>query len=169
MDMDDLQCVTIYTDGGCAPNPGPGGYGVVPRYGAHRRELSAGYLVTTNNCMELLATVVGLRALTRRCRVLLYSDSTYIVDAMNGGWPRRWAANEWKRSEKKAAANSDLWAELLRLCDAHEVAFVWVKGHAGDPDNERCDRLAAAATRGATLLTDAGYGMPPVSPLFDAT
>jgi len=97
------------------------------------------------------------------------SDSTYIVDAMNGGWPRRWAANEWKRSEKKATANSDLWAELLRLCDAHEVAFVWVKGHAGDPDNERCDRLAAAATRGATLLTDAGYGMPPVSPLFDAT
>ncbi len=165
--MDDLTCVTIHTDGACTGNPGPGGYGVILRLGSYRRELSAGYRLTTNNRMELRAAIEGLQVLTRRCHVLLYSDSKYLVDAMTEGWPRRWEAKGWKRSLKKAAANPDLWTVLLRLCDEHEVEFAWVKGHAGDPDNERCDRMAVRASQQADLLDDEGYGMPPPAPLFD--
>lgn len=164
--VDDVTRVTIHTDGACMGNPGPGGYGVVLRFGAHRRELSAGYRLTTNNRMEMRAAIAGLQALTRPCRVILYSDSKYLVVAMTEGWPRRWEAMGWKRSLKKTAANPDLWAELLRLCDDHEVEFAWVKGHAGDPDNERCDRLAVLASQQVDLLDDEGYGGPPPSPLF---
>ncbi len=166
-DMGNLKCVTIYTDGGCTPNPGAGGYGVVLQFGLHRRELSAGYRLTTNNRMEMLAAIAGLRALTQPCQVLLYSDSKYLVDAMHGGWPQRWAAKGWKRSEKHVAANSDLWIELLRLCYEHDVEFTWIKGHARDSDNERCDRLATVAARGTDLLVDEGFGAAAPAPLFD--
>jgi len=138
--MDDLTCVTIHTDGACTGNPGPGGYGVILRLGSYRRELSAGYRLTTNNRMELRAAIEGLQVLTRRCHVLLYSDSKYLVDAMTEGWPRRGEA---------------------------KVEFAWVKGHAGGPDNERCDRMAVRASQQADLLDDEGYGMPPPAPLFD--
>jgi len=155
--MDRLKHVTVYTDGACLGNPGPGGYGIVLRFGMHRRELSAGYRKTTNNRMELLAAIVGLCALKERCRVLLYSDSKYLVDAMTNGWAREWETKGWKLRGKGNAANPDLWTALLRVCGRHEVAFEWTKGHAGDPDNEVCDRLASRAARDAAILVDEVY------------
>ena len=155
--MDALKRVTIYTDGACLGNPGPGGYGVVLSFGARRRELSAGYRKTTNNRMELLAATVGLQALKERCHVLLYSDSKYLVTAMTEGWARRWESNGWKLSGKGRAANPDLWEALLRVAGAHDVAFLWTKGHAGDPENERCDHLASQAAREVAVLVDEVY------------
>ena len=141
--------VVIYTDGGCIGNPGPGGYGVVLLYGDQREELSGSYHLTTNNRMELMACIVGLGALEKESRVLLYSDSRYVVDGMNKGWARRWKANRWMRSNKTKAENSDLWENLLQLNNQHEVEFRWVRGHAGNPENERCDQLSMeAASRG---------------------
>lgn len=150
--------VTIYTDGGCDPNPGPGGYGVVLRYGHHRKEASGGFQITTNNRMELMAAIRGLELLKEPCAVTLYSDSQYLVQAMREGWARRWRANGWQRSRKAMAANPDLWERLLRLCEVHTVEFRWVKGHAGDAENEACDRLADAALRRPDLPPDEGYG-----------
>ena len=149
--------VTIYTDGGALGNPGPGGYGVILDYRGHRKELSGGFRHTTNNRMELMAAIEGLRALKEPCRVTLYTDSRYLVDAMEKGWARRWQANGWRRNKKEEALNADLWEELLRLCDLHEVRFVWVKGHSGHPENERCDRLVQEAARQADLPPDSGY------------
>lgn len=149
--------VTIYTDGACIGNPGPGGYGVVLLWNTHRRELSGGYQLTTNNRMEMMAAIAGLEALKEPCQVTLYSDSQYLVDAMTKGWAKRWQSNGWRRNAKDLAKNPDLWERLLTLCQEHEVTFVWVRGHAGNPENENCDRLAVAAARGQSLAVDSGY------------
>ena len=149
--------ITIHTDGACSGNPGPGGYGTVMQYGERRNELSGGFRKTTNNRMELLAVIEGLRALNRPCEVTVFSDSKYIVDAVNKGWARRWQANGWRRNRNAKALNPDLWAELLQLLDAHKVTLRWVKGHAGNPGNERADALAVAASHGKNLAIDEGY------------
>ncbi len=145
--MQNLKQVEIFTDGACSGNPGPGGYGVVMKYKQHRREVSGGAADTTNNRMELLAAVTGLELLNERCRVTLYSDSKYVVDAVEKGWAVKWRANGWMRNKREPALNPDLWTRLLDLLDKHEVTFVWVKGHAGHPENERCDQLAVQAAQ----------------------
>ena len=127
------------------------------QFGENRKELSGGYRKTTNNRMELLAVIEGLQLLNRSCEVTVFSDSKYIVDAINEGWARRWQANGWKRNRKDRALNPDLWAKLLKLLDTHEVSLCWVKGHAGNPGNERADALAVAASQGDDLAIDEGY------------
>ena len=149
--------VTIYTDGACIGNPGAGGYGVVMLQGGRQKKLSGGYRKTTNNRMELLAVIEGLRALKRRSRVTLYSDSQYVVNAVNEGWARGWKANGWRRNKKEVALNPDLWEMLLDQIDRHDVEFQWVRGHSGDPGNERADALAVKAARGSELAVDQGY------------
>ena len=149
--------VIIYTDGACIKNPGPGGYGIVLLYGEHRKELSGGFRLTTNNRMEILAAIVGLKALKTRCNVTIYSDSRYLVDAIMLGWAERWRANNWRRTKTEMAINPDLWRQLLELCSQHQVKFVWVQGHAGNPENERCDRLATQAAQQANLPPDEQY------------
>ncbi len=144
--------VTIYTDGSSLGNPGPGGYGVVMLCPPHRREMSAGYRLTTNNRMELLAVIRGLEALKFPCEVTVYSDSKYVVDAVEKGW-----VFGWERKGFKDKKNPDLWMQFLKQYRIHKVRFVWVKGHAGTPENERCDRLAVAAAQGGALSEDAGY------------
>ncbi len=140
--MNNLKKVEIFTDGACSGNPGPGGYGVILRYGNITKELSGGEEQTTNNRMELTAAIVGLEALKERCHVTLYSDSKYLIDAIEKGWAEKWRANGWMRTKKDPALNVDLWERLLKLLDEHEVELVWVKGHAGHTENERCDALA---------------------------
>jgi len=157
---DALKHVVIYTDGAAEPNPGPGGYGVVLQYGKHRKEFSAGYEKTTNNRMELLAVIAGLEALTTRCRVTLYSDSKYVVDSVNDGSVFKWRDRGWWRTRKDPAKNIDLWLRLLDVYPKHEVSLAWVKGHAGVPDNERCDQLATAALQSANREVDTGYMRP---------
>ncbi len=149
--------VIIYTDGACLGNPGPGGYGVVLLAGKHRKELSGGFALPTNNRMELLAAIVGLQALTRRCRVLLYTDSQYLRDGIEKGWAKRWRAHGWHRNKKEMAKNADLWQRLLDLCEKHEVSLRWVPGHSGVPENERCDALAMDAAQAPNLPPDPGY------------
>lgn len=149
--------VTIYADGACQGNPGPGGYGVILVYGDRRKALSGGYKCTTNNRMELTAAITGLSALKRACNVRIITDSEYLVNAVNNGWAKRWRANGWRRGKKGAAQNKDLWEKLLNLCEQHEVRFEWVRGHSGHPENERCDELAVAAARSTTLIEDRGY------------
>lgn len=152
--------VTIYTDGAARGNPdGPGGYGTVLQYidqggTLHEREYSAGYKKTTNNRMELMAAIIGLEALNRPCEVDLYSDSQYLVKAFNDHWIDGWLKNNWKNSQKKAVKNVDLWKRLLAAKAQHQVHFIWVKGHAGHPENERCDKLATTAADGTNLLDD---------------
>lgn len=156
--MTNLKQITLYTDGACTGNPGPGGYGTVLLYGNSRNELSGGYRKTTNNRMELLAVIVGLEALKEKCQVSVYSDSKYIVDAVNQGWARRWQANNWNRNKKnEKALNPDLWGRLLNLCSQHSIEFNWVKGHAGIPENERCDTLAVQAASSPNLPADENY------------
>jgi len=140
-----MKTVTIYTDGACSGNPGPGGYGAILIYGEHRREFSAGYAQTTNNRMEMMGVIAALEALKSPCCVALYSDSKYVVDAIEKGWAMRWKQNNWKRNKKEPALNPDLWEKMLALLDIHKVTFHWIKGHAGHPENERCDALARAA------------------------
>ena len=140
--MTQRKQVEIYTDGACSGNPGPGGWGVILRYKGISRELSGGDASTTNNRMELSAVINGLGALKEPCDVTLYSDSKYIIDAIQKGWAKKWKANGWMRNKKEPALNSDLWENLLQLLDLHQVEFIWVKGHAGHPENERCDQLA---------------------------
>jgi len=152
-----MREVTIYTDGAAEPNPGPGGYGVVLLCGPHRKELSGGFARTTNNRMEILAAIKGLEALKTPCKVRLHSDSQYLVNAMTEGWARRWQAKGWKRNRHDKAVNPDLWEQLLKLCDTHEVEFIWVKGHAGHRENERCDELAVQAAQQSSLPVDEGY------------
>jgi ribonuclease HI len=149
--------VTIYTDGGCSPNPGPGGYGVVLLYEKHRREFSGGYRRTTNNRMELLAAIHGLEALKEPCQVRVFSDSQYVVNGIMKGWARRWKANGWRRNREGFAENRDLWERLLKLCETHRVRFEWLRGHAGHKENECCDRLAGRAARFPDLPVDTGY------------
>ncbi len=149
--------VTIYTDGACLGNPGPGGYGVVLLHGNHRKELSGGFRLTTNNRMEMMAAIVGLSALKKRCVVKLYSDSQYLVHSMKEGWAERWRKNGWKRNKKEDALNRDLWEKLLDLCAQQEVQFSWIRGHSGDPENERCDWLSVQAAKQNNLPPDAEY------------
>lgn len=151
------KTITIHTDGACLGNPGPGGYGAVLDYEGTRRELSGGFRLTTNNRMELLAVITALEALKEPCRVTVYSDSQYVVDAVEKGWARRWKANGWKRNKKESAINPDLWDRLLQLTDKHAVTFRWVRGHAGNVENERCDRLAVEAANRSDLLPDDVY------------
>ena len=163
---DSHSIVEIHTDGACLGNPGPGGYGVILRSGENSRELSGGYRLTTNNRMELLAVIKGLEALSWPCQVTLYSDSRYVVDAMNQGWARKWQANDWMRNKRERAVNPDLWETLLALCASHRVEFRWVKGHAGHRDNERCDRLAVQAAQQPNLPEDPGYPAKPARRLL---
>lgn len=142
-----MRTVTIYTDGACSGNPGPGGWGAILSYKGAEKELSGGAARTTNNRMELTAVITGLAALKEPCEVTLYSDSRYIIDAIQKGWAKKWQANHWMRNAKEPALNSDLWEQLLGLLERHQVTFVWVKGHAGHPENERCDQLAVAQSQ----------------------
>ena len=145
--------ITIYTDGASRGNPGPGGYGVVLKYKKHRKELSAGFKKTTNNRMELLAVIVGLEALKEeKLPVTIYSDSKYVVDAVDKGWLWSWVKKDFK--DKK---NKDLWKRFIPAYKKQKVKFKWVKGHAGNPENERCDALAVAAAQGNRLLEDSGF------------
>ena len=158
----EMKEIVIYTDGGCDPNPGgPGGYGVVLLHDKHRKELSGGFRATTNNRMELQAAIQGLSALKSPCRVTLYSDSKYLVDAMTNGWVIKWRDKNWWRTKKERAANIDLWEQMLVLCDEHEVTFEWVKGHNEDEYNERCDQLSTQALQQENLPPDEGYENPP--------
>ena len=139
-----MKTVELFTDGACSGNPGPGGYGIVLRYGTVEKELSGGDASTTNNRMELSAVIVGLSALKEPCKVILTTDSRYVVDAVTKGWVYGWKKRGWVKADKKPALNSDLWEKLLPLLEKHDVTFNWVRGHAGHPENERCDRLAVA-------------------------
>ncbi len=136
------KLVTIYTDGACSGNPGPGGWGAILSYKGTEKELSGGEAQTTNNRMELTAVIKALSALKESCIVELYSDSKYVIDALEKGWALGWRKKGWIKSDKKPALNPDLWAELLELCAKHEMHYHWVKGHADNEFNERCDRLA---------------------------
>ena len=137
-----MKHVDIYTDGACRGNPGKGGWGAVLVYGGREKELSGGEVETTNNRMELTAAISALSALKEPCEVTLTSDSKYLVDAITQGWAVSWRARGWKKADKSPALNPDLWERLLGLLEIHKVTFVWVKGHAGHPYNERCDKLA---------------------------
>jgi len=153
-----MKNVIIYTDGACSGNPGPGGYGVVLLFDdthgvTHRKEIAAGYRQTTNNRMEIMGVIKGLEALKEPCSVTLYSDSRYVVDAIEKKWAVNWRKNNWRRSDKKPALNVDLWKRVLTLLEIHRVTFRWVKGHASNPENERCDALARAAI-GSNLEED---------------
>lgn len=139
-----MKAVELFTDGACSGNPGPGGWGAILRYRGHERELSGGDAHTTNNRMELSAVIAGLEQLKEPCSVTLTSDSKYVCDAITKGWARGWKKNGWRKSDKSPALNADLWDKLLALLDTHEITVVWVKGHAGHPENERCDKLATA-------------------------
>ncbi len=143
--LKDLKEVEIYTDGACSGNPGPGGWGVVLLYGEHRKELSGAEREATNQRMELLAAIKGLSALKERCRVRLYSDSAYLVNAFNNGWVSGWKRNGWINSKKMPVENQDLWHELVRLAEYHDVAFIKVKGHSDNAENAACDKLAREA------------------------
>ncbi|MGN1315126.1 MAG: ribonuclease HI [Lachnospiraceae bacterium] len=152
--------VTIYTDGAARGNPdGPGGYGCILHYvdskgELHAREFSAGYKKTTNNRMEMMAVIVGLEALTRPCQVTVVSDSKYVTDAFNQNWLGNWQRNHWKTSTKKPVKNKQLWLRMLEAVKPHQVEFKWIKGHAGHPENERCDQLATSAADSDNLLED---------------
>ena len=159
--MNELPRVTVHTDGSAIGNPGPGGYGVVMSSGDHRKEMSGGFRLTTNNRMEILACIVALEALKQPCRVTLHSDSRYVVDAMAKGWARKWKSNGWMRNKSESALNPDLWERLLSAVTPHDVDFRWVPGHAGVVENERADRLAVAAAQGQNLPPDGPYEAAP--------
>jgi ribonuclease HI len=145
--------VIIYTDGAASGNPGPGGFGVVMISGAHRKEISGGFRLTTNNRMELLAVITGLEALmTDRCQVTVYTDSRYVADAVEKGW-----LFAWEKKDFRSKKNPDLWERFLQVYRKHQVRMVWIKGHASIPENERCDMLAVAASQGRDLPVDEGY------------
>ena len=139
-----MKHIEMFSDGACSGNPGPGGYGVVLRYNGKEKELSGGDANTTNNRMELMGVIMGLAALKEPCKVTLTTDSKYVVDSITKGWVYGWKKKGWIKSDKKPALNVDLWEKLLPLLETHEVTFVWVKGHAGHPENERCDALAVS-------------------------
>ena len=142
--MTELTLVEMFTDGACKGNPGPGGWGVVIRSGAHEKELSGGDAVTTNNRMELTAAIEGLNALTRPCRVTLSTDSRYVMDGLTK-WIHGWQKNGWKTADRKQVKNAELWQALIEAAKRHKIEWKWVKGHAGHPDNERADKLASDA------------------------
>ena len=142
-----LTKVDIFTDGACSGNPGPGGYGTILRAGGAEKELSGGEANTTNNRMELMAVIVGLKALKRPCDITIYTDSQYVANGITKGWAESWKKNGWRNADKKPALNPDLWETLLSELSKHEYKVIWLKGHAGHPENERCDKLAVAASQ----------------------
>ncbi len=142
-----MKTVTIYTDGACSGNPGPGGWGAILMYGGHKKELSGGECQTTNNRMELTAVIQALSCLKEPCAVELWSDSKYIIDALEKGWAEGWKKRNWIKSDKKPALNSDLWEKLLNLLEIHELHCHWVKGHAENEFNNRCDEMAVAESK----------------------
>ena len=142
-----MKTVTLYTDGACSGNPGPGGWGAILKYGAHEKELSGGAAETTNNRMELTAVIEGLSILKESCEVELYSDSKYVIDALSKGWVYSWQKNGWKKADKKPALNVDLWEKLLALLERHTLHYHWVKGHAENEYNNRCDALAVTESK----------------------
>ncbi len=152
-----MKEIIVHTDGACLGNPGPGGWAAVLRFNEHERELFGGFALTTNNRMEVLAAIKGLAALTEPCRVQLYTDSRYLQDAVEKKWLAAWQRNGWKTAGKKPVKNKDLWQQLLPMLQQHRVTLHWVRGHAGNPDNERCDLLARTAAQGRDLPPDPGY------------
>jgi len=163
--------VVIFTDGSTNPNTGAGGYGVILKYKDKVKELSGGFRKTTNNRMEIIACIEGLRALKKKSDVVVFSDSQYVVNSISKGWAKKWQAQNWMRNDKEKAENTDLWAQLLELCNHHNVEFRWVKGHNGTKENERCDQLALEATQKRNLPADEGFENPRPSnpaPLFSA-
>lgn len=171
--LNPLENVFIYADGAASPNPGRGGYGVVLLRDGRRQEISGGFRLTTNNRMEILGAIVGLRALKSfhgecgeqgaKPKATLYSDSKYVVDMFNGGYAAKWRENGWTRNRgKDKALNPDLWGDLLSLAEQHDVTMVWVRGHADNVENSRCDELAVAARQGDDLPADEGYEAPAV-------
>lgn len=164
------KSVTVWTDGSCIGNPGPGGYAALLVCGEHRRELSGGYRLTTNNRMELMAVIAALKALKFPCSVAIHSDARYVVDGAMNTSMRRWRNAGWYR-RLEPVPNADLWEELLSLCEVHEVTFSWVRGHLGDSGNERCDELSRQAALSGELAIDEGYETPsfppPLPSLFD--
>ena len=155
-----LRRVTIHTDGSCLGNPGPGGFAAILEHNGHEKELSGGFRRTTNNRMEILAVIVGLETLLERCCVTVYSDSRYVVDAIEKGWAKRWQSNGWMRNKRERAINPDLWERLLAALERHEVELRWVKGHAGNEGNVRADKLAVAAANLNDLPRDEGFENP---------
>lgn len=152
-----MKFVEIFTDGACSGNPGKGGYGAILKYGDKSKEISQGYTTTTNNRMELLAAITALEMLKEPCKVDLYSDSKYLVDSVNLGWIEKWRSRGWKRSGSEKAKNIDLLERLVTQLERHDVSFIWVKGHDGHPENERCDTLATTAAKSDNLIEDKGY------------
>jgi ribonuclease HI len=152
-----MKRVIIHTDGGCKGNPGPGGFGVVMTCGSHRKELSAGYRLTTNNRMELRAAIAALQTLSEGCEVELHSDSKYLIDAVSKNWLAGWQKRGWQTSDRKPVKNQDLWLELLAAMQPHQIHWRWLKGHAGHTENERCDELANLAISGSRLEEDSGF------------
>ena len=160
-----MSTINIYTDGAAKGNPGPGGYGVVLEYAGQTKELSEGFRLTTNNRMELLAVIIGLESIKETgYKIIIYSDSKYVVDAVN----KKWVFN-WEKINYKKKKNSDLWKRFLKIYRMHQVVFKWIKGHAGHPQNERCDQLAVQASLNKDLKTDTGYelSLSSSSTLFD--
>lgn len=158
-----MKRVEIYTDGSSKGNPGPGGFGSLLRYETssgtlHEREISQGFRNTTNNRMELLGVITALEALSSPCEVTVYTDSQYVANAFNQRWIEGWIKRGWRKADKAPVLNVDLWQRLLKAMESHDVAFVWVKGHAGNSENERCDKLATSAAEGEALIDDVGYG-----------
>ena len=147
-----MKKIDIFTDGACSGNPGPGGYGTILRFNDITKELYGGDPKTTNNRMEMMAVIKGLQALKEPCEVTLYSDSQYVINAITKGWAVGWKKRGWVKADKKPALNSDLWEIILQLLEVHKVSFVWVKGHAGHPENERCDHLAVTGSQEAKQL-----------------
>lgn len=142
-----MKQIEIFTDGACSGNPGPGGWGAVMRYKQYEKELSGGEAETTNNRMEMTALIRALQSLKEPCEITLCSDSKYVIDGLEKGWAKGWRARGWRKSDKSPALNSDLWAQLLELTEQHVIHYKWIKGHAGHPENERCDRLAVEQSK----------------------
>jgi len=157
MNNEEKPLILLFSDGGADPNPGVGGFGVILKYGKHVKEFSVGYKLTTNNRMELMGVIYGLKQLNKNAIVHVCSDSKYVVNAINKGWLDKWKENNWLKNKKEKALNIDLWKRLLDLIEIHDVKFEWVKGHAGHPENERCDHLATIAMQGDNLIEDTEY------------
>jgi len=147
----------IWTDGACSGNPGPGGYGIIFKRNGETKAKSGGFILTTNNRMEIMAVIAALEMLKKKAKVVIYSDSSYVVDSIMKGWAKKWKTNGWKRNSKDKAINPDLWDRLLKLCDLHEVEFRWIRGHDSRTENEWCDEIAVAAAHREDLPRDEGY------------
>jgi len=152
-----MKHITLYTDGACRGNPGRGGYGTLLVYNGHEKELSAGFSKTTNNRMEILAALVGLESIKEPCEVTVYSDSKYLIDAMSKGWIHGWKKKGWSRGPGKPLKNADLWKRMYQVIPKHKIHWKWVKGHAGHPENERCDILATTAADRPNNPPDTGF------------